>query len=94
MTSLALQALSTQADSVHLIGHNQYMIPQLSVARVWVGLMPVAWVLLSDESLEEWPPAKCCPSVTTVLTRCLLFFWLGAAWVKSRAERPSVSEVN
>ena len=22
------------------------------------------------------------------------FFWLGAAWVKSRAERPSVSEVN
>ena len=23
-----------------------------------------------------------------------LFFWLGAAWVKSRAERPSVSEVN
>ena len=21
-------------------------------------------------------------------------FWLGAAWVKSRAERPSVSEVN
>ena len=26
------------------------------------------------------------------LTR--VFFWLGAAWVKSRAERPSVSEVN
>ena len=24
----------------------------------------------------------------------MLFFWLGAAWVKSRAERPSVSEVN
>ena len=23
-----------------------------------------------------------------------VFFWLGAAWVKSRAERPSVSEVN
>ena len=23
-----------------------------------------------------------------------LFFWLGAAWVKPRAERPSVSEVN
>ena len=23
-----------------------------------------------------------------------LFFWLGAAWVKSRAERPSVSGVN
>ena len=23
-----------------------------------------------------------------------LFFWLVAAWVKSRAERPSVSEVN
>ena len=22
------------------------------------------------------------------------FFWLGAAWVKSRAERPSVSGVN
>ena len=24
----------------------------------------------------------------------LFFFWLGAAWVKSRAERPSVSGVN
>ena len=23
-----------------------------------------------------------------------VFFWLGAAWVKSRAERPSVSGVN
>ena len=23
-----------------------------------------------------------------------IFFWLGAAWVKSRAERPSVSGVN
>ena len=23
-----------------------------------------------------------------------VFFWLGAAWVKSRAEHPSVSEVN
>ena len=71
MNSLALQALGTQADSVHLIGHYQYMIPQLPVARVRVGLMPVAWVLQSDELLEECPPAKCCPSVTTVLTRCL-----------------------
>ena len=24
----------------------------------------------------------------------VFFFWLGAAWVKSRAEHPSVSEVN
>ena len=44
MTSLALQVLGTQTDSVHLIGHYQYMIPQLPVARVRVGLMPVARV--------------------------------------------------
>ena len=32
MNLLALKALGTQADSVHLIGHYQYMIPQLPVA--------------------------------------------------------------
>ena len=29
-----------------------------------------------------------------VQVRQSFFFWLGAAWVKSRAERPSVTEVN
>ena len=29
-----------------------------------------------------------------VVWESLFFFWLGAAWVKSRAERPSVSGVN
>ena len=28
------------------------------------------------------------------LQATIFFFWLGAAWVKSRAERPSVSGVN
>ena len=71
MTSLVLQTLSTQADSVQLIGHYLYMIPQLPVAWVRVGWMPVARVFLSEELLEECPPAECCPSMTTVLTRCL-----------------------
>ena len=30
----------------------------------------------------------------TIQTPILAFFWLVAAWVKSRAERPSVSVVN
>ena len=50
MILLELKALGTQAYSVHLIGHYQYMIPQLPVARVRVGSMPVAWVLQSDRS--------------------------------------------
>ena len=35
----------------------------------------------------------CVWSVVIMCRRCF-FFWLGAAWVKSRAERPSVSGVN
>ena len=35
------------------------------------------------------------PQPTCMLSQTLaFFFWLGAAWVKSRAARPSVSEVN
>ena len=51
---LELKALVTQAYSVHLISHYQYMIPQLLVAWVLVGLMPVAKVpsLALDEALR------------------------------------------
>ena len=47
MILLELKAPVTQAYGVHHIGHYQYMIPQLPVAGVLVGLVPVAWVLQS-----------------------------------------------
>ena len=34
------------------------------------------------------------PQTNTQSQQVAIFFWLGAAWVKSRAERPSVSGVN
>ena len=51
---LELKALVAQAYSVHLIGHYQYMIPQLPVAWVLGGLMPVAKApsLALDEALR------------------------------------------
>ena len=54
MSLLELKALVTQAYSVHLISHYQYMIPQLLVAWVLVGWMPVAKVpsLALDEALR------------------------------------------
>ena len=39
--------------------------------------------------MHLFPPRREAPSAWVGL-----FFWLGAAWVKSRVERPSVSGVN
>ena len=45
--------------------------------------------MMHDDSFDDFNDLELADEVDF-----LLFFWLVAAWVKSRAERPSVSVVN